>query len=131
MTGLGRLVRYLAVGASGIAVNFAVLRGVWPLLHGAPALANAVATEAAIISNYLLNSYVTFHRRPTWRAFFRYNVVSVAGGALQVGVFTLLVHVGLYYLLANLLAIPLNTAMGYVLSSRWVFRPEAADGTTS
>lgn len=129
MTGFGRLARYVAVGASGVAVNFAVLRGVWPVLHGVPAAANAVATEAAIVSNYLLNSRVTFRQPPAWSAFWRYNLVSVAGGALQVGMFTLLVHLGLYYLLANLLAIPLNTAVGFLLSLRWVFRPEAADET--
>jgi putative flippase GtrA len=127
MSGVGRLARYLAVGATGVGVNFAVLRGVWPLLHGLPAVANAVATEAAIVSNYLLNSRLTFRQPPAWGAFWRYNLVSVAGGALQVGVFTLLVHFGLYYLLANLLAIPLNTAVGFVLSLRWVFRPRPAD----
>lgn len=122
-----RFIRYGLVGATGVIVNFAILRLAWPWLHGTPAAANGLATEAAIISNYLLNTRLTFHVPATWRAFFRYNLVSLAGGALQVGVFTLLVDAHVYYLLANLLAIPLNTLVGFFLSNRWVFRREDAE----
>lgn len=117
-----RFVRYGLVGATGVIVNFGILRLAWPWLHGTPALANGLATEAAIISNYLLNTRLTFRVPAAWQAFFRYNLVSLVGGALQVGVFTLLVDAHVYYLLANLLAIPLNTLVGFVLSNRWVFR---------
>ncbi len=122
-----RLVRYALVGGTGVIVNFAVLKGVWPALHSSPAVANAVATEAAILSNYALNSRFTFHTSLGWGTWFRYNLVSLLGGALQVGVFTLLVHFHVYYLLANLLAIPLNTIVGFVLSTRWAFRTPPAN----
>ena len=121
-----RLIRYALVGGTGVLVNFAVLKGLWPALHAEPAVANAIATEAAILSNYALNSRFTFHTPLGWGTWFRYNLVSLLGGALQVGVFTLLVSLHVYYLLANLLAIPLNTVVGFVLSSHWAFKPVAA-----
>lgn len=120
-----RFVRYAVVGASGVVVNFGILRLVWPGFHSMPAVANGMATEAAIISNYFLNAYLTFRQRPGWWAYARYNLVSLAGGGLQVGAFTVLVDWHVYYLLANLLAIPLNTLVGFVLSNRWVFRVQA------
>jgi putative flippase GtrA len=123
---LGRLVRYGIVGGIGVVVNFAVLKGVWPALHGSPAVANAIATEAAILSNYGLNSRFTFHVRLRWITWLRYNLVSLLGGALQVGAFTVLVHFHVYYLLANLLAIPLNTAVAFILSLQWAFKEPTA-----
>lgn len=120
---LSRLIRYGLVGGTGVIVNFAILKGVWPFLHSSPAVANGVATEGAILWNYALNSRFTFHVPLGWGTWFRYNLVSLLGGALQVGVFTLLVHFHVYYLLANLLAIPLNTIVGFLLSTHWAFKP--------
>jgi putative flippase GtrA len=124
---LSRLIRYGLVGGTGVIVNFGILKAVWPFLHDAPAVANAVATEAAILSNYALNSRFTFRTPLGWGTWFRYNLVSLLGGALQVGVFTLLVHLHVYYLLANLLAIPLNTIVGFLLSTHWAFKPSLAN----
>ncbi len=120
----GRLWRYLLVGATGTLVNFAVLKGVWPLLHHTPSAAGAVASEVAILTNYFLNTKFTFRSRPSLRTLVQYNLVLAGGSLLQVGVFTVLVDLGVYYLLANLLAIPFNTVVGFVLSQWWVFRPE-------
>ncbi len=121
-----RLWRYLLVGATGTLVNFAVLKAVWPLMHAAPSLADAIASEVAIMTNYFLNTKFTFRSRPSWRTLVQYNLVLAGGSLLQVGVFTALVDLGVYYLLANLLAIPFNTAVGFSLSQWWVFRPEPA-----
>lgn len=118
-----RLWRYLLVGATGTLVNFAVLKSLWPLLHQTPPVADAIASEVAILTNYFLNTKFTFRSRPSWRTLLQYNLVLAGGSLLQVGVFTVLVDIGLYYLLANLLAIPFNTVVGFVLSQWWVFRP--------
>jgi dolichol-phosphate mannosyltransferase len=121
-----RLLRYILVGASGVLVSTVVLEVVWPPLHRWPSAPFAVATEVAIITNYLLNSRFTFRQAPAWRPLLRYNLVSVLGGALQVGLSTLLTRAGLYHLYAYWLAIPVNTVVGFVLSQFWVFR---GDGT--
>jgi putative flippase GtrA len=121
-----RLLRYGLVGASGLVVSTVVLEVVWRWLHHWPSAPFAVATEVAIITNYLLNSWFTFHQPPGWRPLVRYNLVSVAGGALQVGLATLLVHLGLYHLWAYWLAIPVNTLVGFILSNVWVFRSTEA-----
>jgi dolichol-phosphate mannosyltransferase len=126
MSLLSRLIRYGLVGASGLVVSTVVLEVVWRWLHHWPSAPFAVATEVAIVTNYLLNSRFTFRQPPTWAALARYNLVSVAGGALQVGLATLLVHLGLYHVYAYWLAVPVNTAVGFILSTVWVFRPTSA-----
>jgi putative flippase GtrA len=124
-----RLWRYLLVGLAGVVVNFAVLKAVWPLLHHTPSAADAVASEVAILANYFMNTRFTFRTRPTWRTLLQFNLVLACGSLIQVGVFTLLVDLGVYYLLANLLAIPFNTVIGFVLSQVWVFRPTPSIGS--
>jgi putative flippase GtrA len=119
---LDRLIRYGLVGASGLGVSTGVLDLVWHWLHAWPSAPFAVATETAILTNYVLNSWFTFHTRPTWGALWRYNLVSVVGGALQVGLATLLTHFGVYHLWAYWIAVPVNTLVGFILSTVWVFR---------
>lgn len=123
-----RLWRYLLVGLAGVVINFAVLKLVWPALHHTPPVADALASEVAILANYLMNAHFTFRTRPSWRTLLQFNLVLAFGSLAQVGVFTLLVDLGVYYLLANLLAIPFNTVIGFVLSQAWVFRPTPALG---
>lgn len=118
----GRFIRYGAVGIVGIGVNFAVLRLLWPWLGSRPSVAAALATEAAILSNYFLNARFTFRQPPGWKSWLRFNLAMAGGGLLQTGIFTLLVHWGWYYLVANLVAIPFATAVGFVVSNLWVFR---------
>jgi putative flippase GtrA len=60
----GRLIRFSLVGLSGIAVNSAVL---WMVIKeiGLPVLPGSMlATEVAIISNFLLNDCWTFRHIP-------------------------------------------------------------------
>jgi putative flippase GtrA len=120
-----RLIRYGLVGASGVGVSSGVLQLVWGWLHpwwsSAPF---AVATESAILTNFVLNSYFTFRQRPSFHALWRYNLVSVAGGVAQVLVSGLVTRMGVYHLWAYWAGIPVNTAIGFVLSLLWVFRAE-------
>ena len=120
-----RLIRYGLVGASGVGVSSGVLQLVWSWLHPIWASAPfAVATEAAILTNFIFNSYFTFRQRPTVHALWRYNLVSVAGGVAQVLVSGFFLRLGLYHLWAYWAGIPVNTAIGFVLSLVWVFRGE-------
>lgn len=123
-----RLVRFGLVGASGVLVNYALLY----LLAEAAGLnhlvAAALATEGAILSNFVLNNRWTFRDRRTgvtWvRRALRYNFFVLGGLAISVGVLAALTELaGLHYMFANLFAIGAGTLWNYAASYRWTWTP--------
>ena len=124
-----RFVKFCIVGASGILINMGLL---WLLteLAGLPYPVSAViGIECAIISNFIFNNFFTFsdRRSQTMKRFFsrlwKYNVISIAGLALNMGVLLLLTEVvGIYYLLSNLCGILVATLWRYILNSWWTWR---------
>jgi putative flippase GtrA len=123
-----RPLRFASVGASGVIVNTLVLAALVQLGHLPIWLAGALATEAAIISNFLLNDRWTFGGQQFGAAlgrFARFNLVSLGGMGITVMVLTLLTstrHVGL--LPANLVAIAAAALWNYVASCRWTWGAE-------
>jgi putative flippase GtrA len=93
------------VGLSGTVLNTCpvyVLHGLvrWPL----PAAA-ALASEPAVLNNYLWNDRWTFGRRdPSVRRFMRFNLSSLRGVAITTGATSALVG-GVPYLLALLVGV--------------------------
>ena len=121
-----RLIRFGLVGVSGIAVNTAVL---WLLVTGARLavpLASVLATEVAIISNFLLNDRWTFRgaeQHGFWSRLLRFNGVALGGMLLTAVLLTLLTHyAGLPLLIANVLAVGGAMAWNYVINTRWTWR---------
>ena len=117
-----RLVQFLLVGASGVVVNSAVLyllAGVVGLHHVA---ASAVATEVAILSNFLLNDHWTFagvsSHLSRFRRIARYNLVCLGGLVLTVAMLAALTHwLRIHYLVANLLTVPVAAIWNYLAST--------------
>jgi dolichol-phosphate mannosyltransferase len=115
------------VGLSGVLVNTAIL---WALVQGARLpvlLASALATEAAILSNFGLNDRWTFrdgvHRHSFGMRLLRFNGVSLGGMAITAGLLALLMSYGhLHLLLANLLATGGATTWNYIVNSRWTWK---------
>jgi len=126
---LARFGKFLLVGASGVAVNEGLL---WLLrdFAGLPLWgASAIAVEASILSNFFLNDAFTFADRRESGAAARlkrlgkFNVVSLAGLGINVGVLLLLTNLtGVHYLLANLAAIAVATLWNYFVNSRWTWK---------
>ena len=124
-----RFVKFCIVGASGTLLSMGLL---WSLTEfaGLPYLASAaIGIETAIISNFTFHSFFTFsdRRSPTVKAFFirmlKYNLVSMAGFAINMGMLWVLTEVfGLYYLLSNLLGIVSATVWRYILSLWWTWK---------
>jgi dolichol-phosphate mannosyltransferase len=120
------LVRFGLVGASGVAVNTAllyVLIEVGGLNHLVAAL---LATEAAILSNFALNDRWTFRdSKPAAsvvRRAFRYNLVALGGLAISVAVLAVLTYFAdFHYLFANLFAIGAATLWNYAASRSWTW----------
>jgi dolichol-phosphate mannosyltransferase len=126
-----RGLRFCIVGASGVAINtglLALLVGVLRLGHVPAAV---VATEGSIVSNFVLHDRWTFASRSARHMllvrFARYNLSSCGTLVLTVGILAALTSwFGVYYLLANLVAIAISTGANYMLSTRWAWRDTRA-----
>jgi putative flippase GtrA len=126
---LARPLRFGAVGLSGLAVNTLAL---WLLAArgGVPVwLAGALATEAAILWNFLLNDRWTFRGVtdcPPLRRLLRYNGVALGGMAISVALLSLLTSVGAPLLSANLVAVGAATGWNYLANARWTWGARGA-----
>lgn len=126
-----RSAQFGAVGASGVAVNSAVLWMLVSRVHLSPVLAGALATEAAIVSNFLLNDRWTFRDRDRDRRWlhraWRYNAVALGGLVVSVAILAALIHVRtLEYQVANLVAIGTATIWNYAINSRFTWAEAVA-----
>ncbi len=126
---LKRLLKFCAVGLSGIIVNQGLL---WLLTEfgGLRYYVSALfAIEASIISNFVLNDYFTFADRRTGRGksfvvrLLKFNVTCLAGAAIQYGLLLLFTSVlGIHYLISNLIAIAVAFLWNYFMSSWWTWK---------
>jgi dolichol-phosphate mannosyltransferase len=124
-----RLIKFVAVGVSGIIVNQGIL---WLLTEfgGLPYyISSLFAIEASIISNFTVNDYFTFSDRRTGKtkSFFsrllKFNITCVAGAAIQYGILVLLTSVvGINYLISNLIGIIVAFIWNYSLSLVWTWK---------
>jgi dolichol-phosphate mannosyltransferase len=142
-----RPLRFGVVGLSGIVVNSAILWVLVRQLHLAVMLGSVLATEAAILSNFLLNDRWTFrtaaHQGRFVQRLLRFNGVALGGMAITTAVLAALIaHGHLPLLFANLLAVGAAMGWNYVVNSRWTWgqgivdrgqgtanRPQAAGGS--
>jgi dolichol-phosphate mannosyltransferase len=124
-----RFFKFCLVGASGVGVNTGLL---WLFTErvGLPYLgSSAIAIETSIITNFILNNYFTFRQRnqPGTRAFFirlgKFNVVSLAGLGINLGILGLFTEVfGVYYLLSNLIGIVVAFLWNYLVNTWWTWK---------
>lgn len=119
---LGASWRYGLVGASGVLVNLVALH----LLHIELGLgflrASALATETAIVWNYLGNELWTFHhRRLSWRRLAKFNVSALAGLVATVAVANLAKEI-VHPLAAQAVGIVLGAGFNFALNFWWTWR---------
>ena len=123
-----RFIKYCLVGASGIVVDEGIF---WLLTQFGGVLnylAAAISAEAAIITNFTLNNYFTFadRRLPGFRFFLirllKFNLVSITGIGIKLGVFWLLTAVfGPYDLWFNLCGIAVAVVWNYIMNTWWTW----------
>ncbi len=128
----GELVRFLKfcmVGASGVLVNEGLLWILKEFVTLPLALCSAISIETSIMSNFLLNDFITFSdRRVTGTGFFlrrlgKFYAVSQIGLVINMGVLLLLTNVfGLHYLLSNLVGIGSAMIWNYLANLGWTWR---------
>jgi dolichol-phosphate mannosyltransferase len=132
---LRKIARFGCVGLVGVVVNTTVL---WLLTEHVRLyylLSSAVATEAAIVFNFILNDFWTFaalgHGEPVFARLAKYNAVALGGLLLTVAaLYALTTLFRVPYLTANLAAIAGGTLWNYTASRRWAWRtrPPVAAG---
>ncbi len=110
------LFRFGVVGAIGTVVNLTVLE----LLHGQLGWgftrSSAVATEVAIIGNYLGNELWTFHHRKiSLRRLIQFNLTMLVGAAVQVAAATILER-HMHHLLAQALGIVIGSGLNFAFN---------------
>jgi dolichol-phosphate mannosyltransferase len=125
-----RFIKFCLVGGSGIGVDEGVLYLLSGIARLTPLeLASTLSAEAAIITNFILNDVFTFRdrRSPGMKAklnrLLKFNLVSLAGLGIKVGIFSLLYNVaGLHYLVANLCGIAVAMLWNYLVNTLWTWR---------
>jgi dolichol-phosphate mannosyltransferase len=127
-----RFARFGVVGVSGVFVNTSVLWALVTLGSLHHLIAAAISSEVSIITNFVLNDHWTFGDHDAEISYLRrgahYNAVALCGMVLSLGVLAMLVDIfGLYYLVANLIAIGASTVSNYLLNTRftWSLRQPA------
>jgi len=126
---LGMLLKFMAVGLSGVIVN----EGVYWLLTrfgGLAAydyLAVVIGIEVSIITNFILNDTFTFAKRRRGKSFMgrflKFNLICLAGAAIQWGLFMLFTRVfGVYDLLSNFIGIVVAFLWNYFVNRNWTWR---------
>jgi dolichol-phosphate mannosyltransferase len=126
---LWRFLKFIGVGLSGVVVNlglYALLTRVFGIYD---ILAQAISVEVSIISNFSLNDYFTFSDRRMGKnksfinRLLRFNLVSLIGYGLNLGIFALFTRVfHVYDIISLLIAIVVIMIWNYILSNVWTWR---------
>jgi len=119
----GRLLKFGAVGGTGVIINTTALYVLSRWLGLPLLLSSGIAVELAIVSNFFWNNRWTFAcRSPSLIRFVKFNVASLIGLTVNVTTVWGLTKTGLYFLIANLVGICVGVAVNYACSVAWVWR---------
>ncbi len=119
-----KFVKFCIVGATGVVVNSAILFLLHDLLDLSLLIASPIAVEFAILNNFVWNNFWTFRTQGMQlERLAKFNLVSLGGLAITTGVLVLLVeYTGMYYLLANLIAICVAMTWNFGINFLWTWR---------
>lgn len=125
------MLRFGVVGALGTAVNIAILHVLHNELGWGFTRSSAIATEIAIVHNYMWNELWTFHIRQLHLGrFVRYQTSSLVALVVTVAVATV-VKEAIDPRLAQFVGILCGAGVNYVVNARWTWGPAAtARGAT-
>lgn len=117
-------VRFAIVGAAGTVVNLGILALLRYLLGVPHAMASAIAIEASVINNFVLNDIWTFRRRGSawWRKFLKFHASSATAVLVQWLVSNIVYYAVLSSsILAQLLGILAGFILNYMISKKFVW----------
>jgi putative flippase GtrA len=123
---MGQVLRFGVVGVLGTADNVAIVHLLHNELGWGFTRSSAIATELAIVHNYVWNELWTFHiRRLHLGRLVRYNLSSLLAASVTVAVATVVKEV-IDPLLAQLVGIGTGAALNYIVNVRWTWGPTTA-----
>lgn len=125
---LARFLLYVAVGAAGTALHYALLVALVANRLLAPAPASGLGALAGAVLNFVLNARFTFRRHGhdhlAWRTAARFfataALAALANGALMA---LLLEYAAIDYRIAQLFVTALLLGLTFALNAAWTFGP--------
>lgn len=119
---IGAGLKFGIVGAVGIVVNLTVLHLLHVQLGWGFTRSSAIATEVAIIGNYLGNELFTFHlRQLSWRRLAQYNATALVSLGVTVVVATVVKEL-IDPLLAQLIGIAAGSGLTFAVNFGLIWR---------
>lgn len=123
-----RVFKFGIVGLSGIVVNLGILIGLVELFGVSEDLGGPIATECAIISNFILNDIWTFRayengkKLSRWRRLVAFNIVSAGGALINIGIYLFLINVfAVYYPVAQFIGILVGFIWNFTVNRRFTW----------
>lgn len=121
-THLFRFAKYLAVGGTATAIQYAILVLLVHTFGMAPTLASSIGFVLSAGVNYLLNYRFTFGSdRPHGPATAKFAVLAATGLLINAVVMRLMTGAGAEYLIAQVCATAVVLLWGFVGNSLWTF----------
>jgi cellulose synthase/poly-beta-1,6-N-acetylglucosamine synthase-like glycosyltransferase len=121
---LPKFIQFGLIGGAVFVVGMILLAGLVEVLGWSPLVANAVQLMVTFWLNYVLNQKITWRERALDRlTATKFFVSRAATTVINYGLFAWLISLSMpiNYLLANVIALMLITALNFVISDRWVF----------
>ena len=122
---IARLTSYGLVGTTGIVIDFTVTWLCKEKFHWNKYLSNSVGFGFAVINNYLLNRFFTFHNidPAVLLQFFKFLLIAVAGlGLSNLFLFLFQKYSGLNFYICKLLVIALVFGWNYLANTIYTFK---------
>ncbi|MFO1414637.1 MAG: GtrA family protein [Burkholderiales bacterium] len=117
-----QFLRYAGAGAVGTLAQYALLVALVQGQVAGPVLAATLGALLGALVNYVLNHRFTFgSARPHAHALPRFAAVAAAGIAVNALVVAVLVHAGIHYLVAQVVATGVVLVVGYLANRAWTF----------
>ncbi|MCD6558858.1 glycosyltransferase family 2 protein [Thermococci archaeon] len=116
---IDRLVKFSIVGTTGIVVNEFFLWFFVNFFGMHKFLANLPATELAILNNFTWNDLWTFKdlkRKPFLGRILSFHLAALTGALVQWLIYGILLHLGAYYLFANLVGIGASFVVRFLVN---------------
>jgi dolichol-phosphate mannosyltransferase len=119
-----KFVKFSIVGLVGVVVNTAALFVGHDQLDLPLWIASPIAVEIAILNNFVWNNYWTFRTQGfQWSRAAKFNLVSLGGLVITTVVLNVLVeYAGMFYLIANLIAIGVAMSWNFAINFLWTWR---------
>ncbi len=121
-----RFLKFCIVGASGVAVNMGAFWLLYSKFHIYDLVANPIAIEISIISNFLLNDFWTWRDRrnkPFLVRLVQYNITTSAVAAVtdMLVLWLLTRYLGMDTYISKAIGIVLGTILNFTINHFWTF----------